>query len=52
MDDLIIKMTPAFERKAQKLLTNEALDDLLEFLESYPTKGDLIPGTSGVRKLR
>ncbi len=52
MDDLILKMTPAFEKKANALLTKETFEDLLDYLESNPNKGDLISGTSGVRKLR
>jgi mRNA-degrading endonuclease RelE of RelBE toxin-antitoxin system len=52
MNSLIITMTPAFEKKANKLLTTEALEDLLDYLESNPDKGDLIAGISGVRKLR
>jgi mRNA-degrading endonuclease RelE of RelBE toxin-antitoxin system len=52
MDDFIIKMTPAFEKKAKKHLTEDALEELLDFLEFHPEKGDLIVGTSGVRKLR
>ena len=52
MDELIIKATPAFEKKVKKLLTTEAFEDLLDYLEQFPNKGDLISGTSGVRKLR
>lgn len=52
MDDLIIKMTPAFERKAEEYLTEESLEDLLDYITSNPKKGEIISGTSGVRKLR
>src|SRR3989338_5756658 len=52
MDDLILKITPAFEKKARFLLTESALEDLLDYLVSNPDKGNLIAGTSGVRKLR
>jgi mRNA-degrading endonuclease RelE of RelBE toxin-antitoxin system len=52
MKSAIIKTTPAFDRKAKKLLTQESLDGLLDFLEENPDKGDLIRGTGGVRKLR
>ncbi len=45
-------MTPAFERKAKKLLTEEALYELLDYLEVQPEKGVIISGTGGVRKLR
>jgi hypothetical protein len=52
MDDLIIKVTPTFEKRAKALLTEEALEELLDYLEANPEKGDLIPGTGGVRKMR
>ncbi len=45
-------MTPAFEKKANKLLTEEALEDLLDYISKNPEKGDSISGTNGVRKLR
>lgn len=49
---IILKMTPAFEKKAGKLLTSETLEALLDYLEENPEKGDIIKGTGGVRKLR
>lgn len=49
---IVIKTTPAFDKKAGKLLTLEALESLLDYLEIYPECGDIIRGTSGVRKLR
>lgn len=52
MSNIIIKTTPVFEREAKKLLTQEVLNDLFDYLETNPAKGDLIQGTSGVRKLR
>lgn len=52
MSNIYIKTTPAFERKAKKLLTVAALEDLFDYLEIHPEKGDLIQGTGGVRKLR
>jgi len=52
MDNIILKMTPAFERKSDELLTENSLEELLDYLLSNPSKGVLIPGTSGVRKLR
>jgi mRNA-degrading endonuclease RelE of RelBE toxin-antitoxin system len=52
MEDLIIKATPIFEKRAKALLTEEAYEELLDYLEANPDKGDLIPGTSGVRKIR
>jgi mRNA-degrading endonuclease RelE of RelBE toxin-antitoxin system len=52
INKLIIKTTPVFERKAKRLLTTQAQENLFDYLEAYPEKGDLIPGTGSVRKLR
>jgi len=30
----------------------KSMDELLDYLERYPGKGDIIQGTGGVRKLR
>lgn len=49
---MVIKTTPTFDRKAKKLLTLESLDQLYDYLEENPDKGDIIQGTGGVRKLR
>jgi hypothetical protein len=52
MNEIIIKTTPAFDKKAKKLLTLNSMEELFDYLERYPEKGDLIQGTGGVRKLR
>jgi hypothetical protein len=52
MDGIVIKTTPFFDRKAKKILTSEALEEFFDYLEINPEKGDLIPGTGGVRKIR
>ena len=44
--------TVAFARRADKLLTLEERDELVAFLATHPTAGDLIEGTGGVRKVR
>ena len=44
--------TPAFARRADKLLTAEERDDVVAFLAESPEAGDEIPGTGGVRKVR
>jgi hypothetical protein len=44
--------TEAFARRADKLLTPEERDELIAFLATNPTAGDLIEGTGGVRKVR
>lgn len=48
----VIKTTPAFDKKAKKLLTVDSVESLFDYLEVHPEKGDLIKGTGGVRKLR
>jgi hypothetical protein len=42
----------AFTKAAQDLLTEEEFRELQETLLRDPTRGDLIPGTGGLRKLR
>lgn len=44
--------TLVFQRTAGKLLSEEAINDLVDFLARYPTSGDVIEGTGGIRKLR
>jgi len=52
MQYITLKVTPAFERKAKKLITKKALEALYDYLIDNPEKGDVIRGTGGVRKLR
>ena len=52
MGKLKIKTAPSFDRQAKKLLSVEAQEDLFDYLEAHPEKGDIISGTGGVRKLR
>ena len=44
--------TPEFIARTNKLMTEAARHELIEYLARNPTEGDLIPGTGGVRKLR
>lgn len=44
--------TPLFARQVEKLLDEEAKQELIEFLAENPLAGDEIPETGGVRKLR
>lgn len=44
--------TPAFARRAEKLLTPEEYEELVLFLATNPEAGDEIQGTGGVRKVR
>ncbi len=52
MSAVIIKATPDFDRKSQKMMSPEALEDLFDYLIVNPEMGKIISGTSGVRKLR
>lgn len=52
MSEITIKITPTFERQAKRLLTNDSSEALFDYLQCHPEKGDLMPGTGGVRKLR
>ena len=44
--------TPIFIRRAESLLSEEEHFDLITYLATYPTVGDEIVGTGGVRKVR
>ncbi|HXZ17926.1 MAG TPA: type II toxin-antitoxin system RelE/ParE family toxin [Roseiarcus sp.] len=44
--------TPEFLSATGKLMSDEERALLVDHLAYHPTAGDLIPGTSGVRKLR
>jgi len=44
--------TPTFIRRAARLLTEDDRVALIDYLAAFPTAGDVIPETSGVRKLR
>lgn len=49
---ITIRTSKSFEVLALSLLGKEAYDDFIEFLARNYLKGDIIPGTDGVRKLR
>jgi len=49
---IIIKTTSSFEKKSSKEMTEEAIEELYDYLEEYPESGSVISGTGGVRKLR
>jgi len=44
--------TPELLSATRKLMNDEERRLLVDYLAFYPTSGDLIPGTGGVRKLR
>ncbi|SNZ20956.1 type II toxin-antitoxin system RelE/ParE family toxin [Cohaesibacter gelatinilyticus] len=43
---------PSFTKQAEKLFSPDEKKEVIDYLASYPLKGDEIPGTSGIRKLR
>ncbi len=43
---------PSYLKAAEKLLTEREQDAIVEALAANPQAGDVIPGTSGCRKLR
>lgn len=44
--------TPLFRARAERILTEDELTDLISYLAVNPTAGKVIPGTGGLRKLR
>ena len=42
----------SFRKATKKLFSEEDIKELSEFLGNYPEKGDIIPNTGGLRKLR
>jgi hypothetical protein len=44
--------TPEFQARVDRLMTDGEREQLIAHLAANPIAGDLIPGTSGVRKLR
>lgn len=47
-----VKATPQFTRLAKKILTAEALQEMVDKLTLHPDIGDVIPQTGGIRKIR
>ena len=43
---------PEFQKRSGKIFTKNERDELLYFLSANPKAGDLIQGSSGIRKLR
>lgn len=44
--------TPEFSRQAEKCMSPESLASFITYISNNPLEGDLISGTSGVRKIR
>lgn len=52
MKEIIIKTTPDFDRKAYKLMTEEAIEALFDYLLLYPEQDKIMSETDGLRNLR
>jgi len=44
--------TALFQRTAAKILSDEAINELVDFVARHPLAGDVIEGTGGLRKIR
>jgi len=44
--------TEAYAQRSKELLTDEEREGVRAFLAEYPDGGDIVPGLSGLRKLR
>jgi hypothetical protein len=51
-DPITVVETPEFLSATRKLLADEELAALVEYLAYNPAAGTVIPGTGGIRKLR
>ena len=49
---MTIAELPEYQRRAEKLLSEEERHDIVSYLAAFPKEGDLIRSTGGVRKLR
>lgn len=52
MSIITIVELSSFSKKAAKILDKEEVGALRAYLLQHPDKGDVIPGTGGIRKLR
>ena len=52
MNDIYIKSTPQFDEIAEKLMSEQALEDFLNYIALHPESGKVISGTGGIRKIR
>ena len=48
----VVAEVPSFARQADSLFTRVERAELINYLAANPLRGDEIPGTGGVRKLR
>ncbi len=49
---ITVRTSKSFESLALSMMDEDAYDSLIEFLAHNYLKGDIIPGTGGVRKIR
>jgi len=49
---LTVLETPVYLRSISAIWSDEEAQKVVDFLALYPDAGDVIPGTSGLRKLR
>ncbi|WP_421547685.1 hypothetical protein [Pseudomonas sp. QD4] len=49
---MIFIESPIFTEDLGELLNDEIYGEFQEFLAEFPTAGDVIPGTNGLRKVR
>lgn len=49
---ITIAETHSFQKKSQKILDEDELDRLKNFLSNNPQSGEIIPGLRGIRKMR
>ena len=49
---ITVAETPAFEKEAKGVLTEDEVLELIDTLAADPERGDLIQGTGGLRKIR
>lgn len=52
MSTIAIIELPSFNKKAAILFRTKELDELKKYLMIHPDKGDIIPSTGGIRKMR
>jgi len=49
---IAVAETKAFQRKIERLLSEQEKEDLIAYLAEFPNAGELMKGTGGIRKLR
>ena len=49
---ITVAETEPFQKKIEKLLSDEERVELISYLSEFPSSGALIQGTGGIRKLR